>query len=169
MKIAIYPGSFNPPTLGHVDIIRRGLRAFDKVIIGIGVHNKKVPLFSLEEREHLIYQSIRQLIPSDDARRLDVRPFTNLVVEFAQDVGAQFIIRGIRNNIDFEYEFAFSHVNTRIAPEIEHIYFMSGEPDHFISSSIVKELWSFGSNYRTMVPEPVFEALENKRRTHERS
>lgn len=170
MKTGLYPGSFDPLTNGHVDIIKRGLRIFDKVIIGIGVHNKKAALFTLEERESLIRESLRNAIttaPDSTCTAwgtLEVRPFTNLVVEFAQDVGAQFIIRGIRNNVDFEYEFALAHINTRMAPEIEHVYFMSGEPDHFISSSIVKELWSFGSHYRTMVPEPVFRALENKRR-----
>jgi pantetheine-phosphate adenylyltransferase len=168
-RVAIYPGSFDPLTNGHLDLIRRGLRTFDKVIIGIGVHNKKTPLFSLEEREALIHASINHiehlgLITETDSERIKVVPFTNLVVEFAHDVGAQFIIRGIRNNSDFEYEFAFAHINTRMAPELEHIYFMSGEPDHFVSSSIVKELWSFGNNYRNMVPEPVFRALENKRR-----
>jgi len=168
-RIALYPGSFDPLTNGHLDLICRGLRAFDKVIVGIGAHNKKVPLFSLEEREELILQSIdyavdRDLITRDDSERIKIMPFTNLVVEFAQDMHAEFIIRGIRNNIDFEYEFAFAHINTRMAPEIEHIYFMSGEPDHFVSSSIVKELWSFGDKYHTMVPEPVFRALESKRR-----
>jgi len=168
-RIAIYPGSFDPLTNGHLDIIRRGLNAFDKVVVGIGVHNKKAPLFSLEEREALLLSSIdhivdRDLITREDSERIKIMPFTNLVVEFARDMGAQFIIRGIRNNIDFEYEFAFAHINTRMAPEIEHIYFMSGEPDHFVSSSIVKELWSFGDHYRTMVPEPVFKALEGKRK-----
>lgn len=168
-RVAIYPGSFDPLTNGHLDIIRRGVQVFDKVIIGIGVHNKKTPLFSLEERQVLIERSIaddtsQNRISTKDIVKLDIRPFTNLVVEFAQDVGAQFIIRGLRNNIDFEYEFAFAHINTRMAPELEHIYFMSGEPDHFVSSSIVKELWSFGKHYRTMVPEPVFRALEEKRK-----
>lgn len=168
-RIAIYPGSFDPLTNGHLDIIKRGLRIFDKVIIGIGVHNKKTPLFTLAEREALIRECMANdvmdaLNGKEILSKLSVMPFTNLVVEFAEEVGAQFIIRGIRNNVDFEYEFSFAHINTRMAPDIEHIYFMSGEPDHFVSSSIVKELWSFGTNYRSMVPEPVFRELEKKRR-----
>lgn len=163
-KIGLYPASLDPLTNGHLDIIKRSLYIFDKVIIGIGVHNKKIPLFSLGERVELVQQSIDLLIPPNDRSRIEILPFTNLVVEFAEDIGAQFIIRGIRNNVDFDYEFAFAHVNTKIAPNIEHVYFMSGESDHFISSSIVKELWSFGDHYRTMVPEPVFKALESKKR-----
>jgi len=103
-------------------------------------------------------------LAEEDTERVKIVPFRNLVVEFAQEVGAQFIIRGIRNNVDFEAEFAFAHINTRMLPSIEHVYFMSSERDHFVSSSTVKELWSFGNNYRTMVPESVFRALENKRR-----
>lgn len=168
-RVAVYPGSFDPLTNGHMDIINRGLRVFDKVIIGIGIHGKKTPLFSAEEREALIrecmdYDLTDALNKKEILSRLDVRPFQNLVIDFAKEVGAQFIIRGIRNNVDFEYEFAFAHINTRMVPEIEHVYFMAGEKDHFVSSSIVKELWSFGSKYETMVPEPVFRALENKRR-----
>jgi len=169
MKIAVYPGSFDPLTNGHIDIIRRALRLFDKVIIGIGIHGKKTPLFTAEERDALIWNSITHierigLIPAGDSERIKVVPFQKLVIDFAKDMGAQFIIRGIRNNIDFEYEFAFAHINTRMTPEIEHVYFMAGEKDHFVSSSIVKELWAFGSRYENMVPEPVFKALENKRR-----
>lgn len=168
-RVAVYPGSFDPLTNGHVDIIRRGLRLFDKVVVGIGIHGKKTPLFNLEEREALICASLNHiehigLIAPGDSERVKIVPFQNLVIEFAKDMGAQFIIRGIRNNIDFEYEFAFAHVNTRMTPEIEHVYFMAGEKDHFVSSSIVKELWTFGNRYETMVPEPVFRALENKRR-----
>ena len=168
-RTALYPGSFDPLTNGHVDIIRRGLRAFDRVVIGIGIHNKKTPLFTLAEREDLIRQSINGLeyvglLSKEDVERVKICPFQNLVIEFAQEVGAEFIIRGIRNNVDFEAEFAFAHINTRMLPTIEHIYFMSSEPDHFVSSSVVKELWSFGNNYRTMVPEPVYKALELKRR-----
>lgn len=161
MRIGLYPGSFDPLTNGHIDIIHRSLRMFDHLIVGIGVHNKKVPLFTLEERRELIYQSLGS--ETRGMAGFDVVPFTNLVVEFAEDVGAEFIVRGLRNNVDFEYEFAFAHVNTRINPRIEHIYFMSGQPEHFISSSIVKELWSFGDNYRTMVPEQVFMAMEKKK------
>lgn len=169
MRTGLYPGSFDPLTNGHMDIIRRSLRIFDKVVVGIGVHNKKIPLFSLEEREALIIASLDYirhigLLSEADTERVKIVPFKNLVIEFAEDVGAETIIRGIRNNVDFEAEFAFAHINTRMAPTIEHVYFMSGEPDHFVSSSIVKELWSFGDNYKTMVPEPVFRALEGKRK-----
>lgn len=169
MRIAVYPGSFDPLTNGHIDIIRRSLTLFDEVIVGIGIHGKKTPLFSPDERDDLIRRSIRSichmgLISTEDAQRIRIAPFENLVIDFAKEMGARFIIRGIRNNVDFEYEFAFAHINTRMTPEIEHVYFMAGEKDHFVSSSIVKELWTFGNKYETMVPEPVFKALENKRR-----
>lgn len=164
MKIALYPTSLDPITNGHLDIIQRSLRIFDHLVIGIGVHNKKIPLFSLDERVELAKQSINSLFPHEYCERLSIKPFTNLVVEFAEEIGAEFVIRGIRNNIDYEYEYSFAHINTRMAPSIEHVYFISGEQDHFISSSIVKELWSFGTKYKAMVPEPVYRALENKRR-----
>jgi pantetheine-phosphate adenylyltransferase len=168
-KIGLYPTSADPITNGHIEIIHRSLNLFDEIIIGIGVHNKKIPLFSLEEREELIRQSIVHyervgFFSEEETERIKICSFKNLVVEFAEEIKADFIIRGIRNVTDYEYEYQFFHVNTRIEPTIEHIYFMSGEEDHFISSSIVKELWSFGNdNYRTMVPEPVYNALKIKK------
>jgi pantetheine-phosphate adenylyltransferase len=172
-RIAVYPGSFDPITSGHMDLIVRGARVFDKVIVGIGVNSKKAPLFSAPERAGLIMASIGEAVKYakklsleelDGLMKIEIKEFSGLVVDFAKENNATAIIRGIRNNLDFEAEFAFAHINTRLNPEIEHIYFMASEADHFVSSSVVKELWSFGQGYKSMVPKTVFNALENKRR-----
>lgn len=170
-RIAIYPGSFDPLTNGHIDLISRSLFFFDRVIVGIGINSKKKPMLSFDERKNLIYKSlVERLGRSESASEyqvggtyITIESFDNLVVEFAQKHKARAIIRGLRNNPDFEAEFAFAHINTRMAPEIEHVYFMASEADHFVSSSVVKELWQFGQGYKSMVPQSVFECLETKR------
>lgn len=164
MRRATYVGSFDPLTMGHLDIIKRSLNIFDHVVIGVGKHPRKDGLFSVEERLRLIKQTIGTCIDEEDQHRISADRFDCLAVDFAKAVDAQAIIRGIRNNPDFEAEFAFAHVNMRVSPEIEHIYLMASENDHFVSSSIVKELWLYGTEYKEMVPSPVFNALENKKK-----
>lgn len=165
MSTAVYVGSFDPVTNGHIDIIERGLKVFDKLIIGVGVNSKKQSLFPLNKRFDLIAASLyyAQLLPKYDGR-LHLECFEGLAIDFGRKHYANAIIRGIRNNPDFEAEFAFAHINTRMAPEIDHIYFMASEKDHFISSSTVKELSLYGTKYKDMVPYPVFEAMENKKK-----
>src|SRR6266568_3530638 len=147
-RVGVYLGSFNPPTLAHIDVLFRSLKLFDRVVVGIGVNAQKTPLFSLEEREQLLRASIHN-------DRVVIKSFNCLAVDFARQEGACAIIRGIRNTTDFEMEYQLTHINARISPDIEHIYLMANEKDHFVSSSVVKELWSYGQHYKTMVPEVV--------------
>lgn len=169
MRKAVYVGSFDPITLGHVDIIKRGLKIFDRIVIGVGKNSNKKSLFSPEDRLKLIKQTIFGYIEEKDWSKVGTEIFNCLAVDFAKTMNAQAVIRGIRNNPDFEAEFAFAHVNMRVAPEIEHIYLMASEEDHFVSSSIVKELSFYGTEYRGMVPEPVFNEIEKRKKEHEQS
>lgn len=159
-KIAVYAGTFDPLTSGHTDILRRALKVFDKVIVGIGVNSKKTPMFTAIEREHFIKMSFPQEV---NTGVLDVKFFGGLLVDFANENKAQSIVRGLRNGTDFEYEFQLAHINTRMKPEIEHVYFMASEEDHFVSSSVVKEIHSLGGDVSSMVPLIVLEALNNKK------
>lgn len=160
-KIGVYAGSFDPITNGHLDIIRRSAKLFDTVVIGIGANSKKNPLFTFDERKDMIEKSIIDTMP--EVNNFIVESFDGLLVNFVKQHGAMAIIRGLRNGVDFEYEFAFAHINTRMAPDIEHVYFMTSEKDHFVSSSVVKEIWSLNGNYNSMVPYRVSMGLEGKR------
>ncbi len=161
-RICAYVGSFDPLTLGHVDLIERSLNMFDRVVIGVGTNSNKAPMFDLDRRIDLIYRGLNATI--DDAERIThCEGFNGLAIDFARKHGACAIIRGLRNITDYAYEHQFAHVNMRMAPEIEHVYFMASEKDHFVSSSIVKELWLYGTAYKEMVPGPVFDALEKKK------
>lgn len=161
-KIGLYPGSFDPLTNGHVDIIKRASKIFDRIVVGIGINTKKTPLFTFDERREMIVGSIADALPG--TKNFIVESFDGLLVDFAKHHGACAIIRGLRNGIDFSYEFELAHVNTRMCPDIEHVYFMTSEKDHFVSSSIIKEIWGLGGNYYSMVPHRVRVALESKKK-----
>jgi pantetheine-phosphate adenylyltransferase len=156
MKIGVCIGSYDPPTIAHLDIIHRSFQLFDKIVVGIGINTNKKPLFTPGEREQLIRESMK-----DD--RIEVKTFNCLAVDFARQEGACAIIRGIRNSTDYEWEHQLTYINARICPEIGHIYLMANEKDHFISSSVVKELWAYGQQYKLMVPDVVFNAMEKRR------
>ena len=158
MRIAVYPGSFDPITNGHLDILRRALSVFDKVIVLIAVNPKKKSVFSIEERIKIIKESIKVL------KGAQVDSWEGLTVQYAKKVGATALIRGLRAVTDFEYEFQLSAANTFADPEIETIFFMSRKETTFISSSTIHELYSGGIDISSLVPPAVLKAYEEKKK-----
>ena len=156
MTIAIYPGAFDPITNGHLDIAERAAKLFDKVIIGVYATPSKDLLFSTEERIGLARQSIGHL-PD-----VEVEPFTKLTVDFAKEVGAHAIVRGLRVGADFEREFEMALMNKKLSPDIELVCLMSNLKYQFLSSSLLKEVASLGGDIEDLVSEPVAVALGKK-------
>jgi pantetheine-phosphate adenylyltransferase len=154
--LALYPGTFDPVTNGHVDIIRRSLHIFDRVVVAIAVNVRKEPLFTTEERIDLIRQAV-----GPDAR-LEVESFTGLLVDYVRRRGARVVIRGLRAIADFEYEFQLAHMNRRLAPGVETVFLPTTEENFYISSSLVKEIASFGGDVSGVVPALVVEELRRK-------
>jgi pantetheine-phosphate adenylyltransferase len=155
MRTAIYPGSFDPLTNGHLSIIQRALQMFDRVIVAVAVNPKKVPLFSEEERKELI----RQACPEP---RVEVDAFHGLLVEYANRRGVNVILRGLRAVSDFEYEFQLANMNRKLAPGIETVFMMTGEDYFYVSSQLVREVASFGGNVEGLVPPNVLKVLQAK-------
>lgn len=153
MRTAIYPGSFDPLTTGHLSIIHRALQMFDRVIVAVAVNPKKVPLFSEEERKEFI----RQACPDP---RVEVDAFHGLLVEYANKRGVNVILRGLRAVSDFEYEFQLANMNRKLAPGIETVFMMTGEDYFYVSSQLVREVASFGGNVEGLVPPNVLKALQ---------
>jgi len=159
MKVAVYPGTFDPITNGHLDILERALALFDRVIVTIAVNQRKQPLFTVEERIGFIRAAMNALGHDD---RLDYTSFDGLLVDFARDKGATVIVRGLRALADFEYEFQFAHMNRRLAPGIDSVFLMTDERNHYVSSSLVKEVASLGGDVTGLVPPDVQRALAEK-------
>jgi pantetheine-phosphate adenylyltransferase len=157
--IAVYPGTFDPITNGHLDILERALHLFETVIVTIGVNVRKQPLFTTEERTRFIRDALPQY-----AGRLEYAESDGLLVEFCKSRNATVIVRGLRALADFEYEFQFAHMNRRLAPEVDTVFFMTDERNHYVSSSLVKEVASLGGDVTGLVPAAVVEALKAKYR-----
>jgi pantetheine-phosphate adenylyltransferase len=155
MRRAIYPGSFDPVTNGHIDVIERARKLFDEVIVAVAVNDQKQPLFALDDRLALL----RQAITIDGVR---VAPMTGLLVEFAAAENAQAVIRGLRAISDFEFEFQMALMNRKLDQEIETIFLMPKEEYTYLSSRIVKEIAQLGGNISDFVPRPVAKALAKK-------
>jgi pantetheine-phosphate adenylyltransferase len=156
-SIAVYPGTFDPITNGHLDILRRALALFDKVIVMIAINQRKQPLFSAQER----IAFIQDAMPEADGR-LEFASSDGLLVDFCREHGASVIVRGLRALADFEYEFQFAHMNRRLAPGVDTVFFMTDERNHYVSSSLVKEVASLGGDVTGLVPHAVVEALAAK-------
>jgi pantetheine-phosphate adenylyltransferase len=155
--IAVYPGTFDPVTSGHVDILERSLVLFDRVIVALATNPRKQPLFSATERVDFMRGAL-----GDRGDKLDFDSFDGLLVEYCRRVGARFIVRGLRALADFEYEFQFAHMNRRLAPGLDTVFFMTDERHHYVSSSLVKEVASFGGDITGLVPPMVATALQAK-------
>jgi pantetheine-phosphate adenylyltransferase len=154
--IAVYPGSFDPITNGHVDILRRALALFDHVVVALAENVRKQPLFTLDERAAMI----RSAVEHDP--RVEVDAFSGLLVDYVRRRGARVIIRGLRAIADFEYEFQFAHMNRHLAPGVETVFLMTSEEAFYVSSSLVKEVASMGGDVARFAPSGVVEALKKK-------
>ena len=155
--IAVYPGTFDPITNGHLDILERALRLFDRVIVTLAVNQRKQPLFSTAERMQFIKDAVPHALD-----RLQFETFDGLLVDFVRQHNATVIVRGLRALADFEYEFQFAHMNRRLAPGIDTVFFMTDERNHYVSSSLVKEVASLGGDVTGLVPPAVLAALSAK-------
>ncbi len=157
ISIAVYPGSFDPITNGHVDLVQRTLRIFDQVIIAIAYNQEKGgSLFSVEER----MATVRKVFESEERVRVD--SFQGLLVDYAEAVSAKVVIRGLRAVSDFEYEFQMATMNRRLKPDIETLFMMTSESSFYISSRLVKEVAGLGGDVTAFVPEVVLEQLREK-------
>ncbi len=155
-KIAIYPGTFDPITNGHIDLIQRARPLFDKVIVAVAAHSGKNPAFDLNERVELAQKALAGM------DNIEVCGFDSLLVEFAKQQNAQVILRGLRAVSDFEYEFQLTAMNRKLAPEIETMFLMPAEQYAYISSSLVKEVAKLGGDIKAFVHEAVYTALKQK-------
>ena len=153
MKVALYPGSFDPLTNGHVSIIQRGLKMFDRLIVAVANNPKKTPLFSVEERQRFI----REAVGGDP--RVEVDSFNGLLVDHARALNVGVVLRGLRAVSDFEYEFQLANMNRRLDSNMETVFMMTGEDYFYVSSQLIREVASFGGDVSGMVPECVLEAL----------
>ena len=158
MSLAVYPGTFDPITNGHVDILRRSLKIFDRVVVALAENVRKAPLFSSEERHRMITEALGR-----DAR-LEVDAFQGLLADYCRRRGATVVIRGLRALADFEYEFQSAHMNRRLAPDVETMFLMTGEESFYVSSSLVKEVALMGGDVSGVAPAGVVAALAEKRK-----
>jgi pantetheine-phosphate adenylyltransferase len=164
MRLAVYPGSFDPITNGHLDVVRRAAAAFDRVILAVLENPRKTPLLGTAERVEVIRASISS-VAGDLEERVEVRPFDGLTVEFCRSVGAGFLVRGLRAVSDFETEMQLAHNNRILAPDVDTVFFMTSLEHGYVSSSLVKEIARFGGDVSRMVPPPAEAALRAARRS----
>ncbi|MBL8653367.1 MAG: pantetheine-phosphate adenylyltransferase [Alphaproteobacteria bacterium] len=160
-RIGIYPGTFDPATNGHLDIIHRGAALVDRLIVGVAVNPGKGPLFTLDERVALVQREVAAL-PLSEAARIEVMPFESLLMQFAEKVGAKIILRGLRAVSDFEYEFQMAGMNKRLGPEVETVFLMASESQQFISSRFVKEVARLGGDISHFVSPRTAAAVRAK-------
>lgn len=163
-RTGVYPGTFDPITLGHLDIIQRAARLVDRLVVAVSVNAGKSPLFTSGDREAMVRADIESLAP-DAARRIEVLTFDELLVTFVQRQGGGVIIRGLRAVSDFEYEIQMASVNSRLAPDIETIFLSAAESHQFISSRFVKEVGRLGGDLRQFVTTSTAERMAARLRS----
>ena len=160
-RTGLYPGTFDPVTLGHLDIIRRALRLVDRLVIGVAINRDKGPMFALEERVAMIEEECAKLFGPDQSR-VEVRPFENLLMHFAEEVGADVIIRGLRAVADFEYEFQMVGMNRALNDRIELAFLMADPHHQAIASKLVKEIARLGGDISQFTTPTVERSLMRK-------
>lgn len=158
-RIALYPGTFDPLTNGHIDIIGRAVKLVDRLVIGVAVNEGKGPLFSLDERVDMVRTEVAKF---GDGADIEVRPFSGLLMHFAEEVGAQSIVRGLRAVSDFEYEFQMVAMNQRLNDDIETVFLMADPRHQAIASRLVKEIASLGGEISAFVPPSVETRLKER-------
>jgi len=156
MPSAIYPGSFDPPTNGHINVVHRGLAIFDKLIVAVAHNTKKNAMFTFEERVDLLGRCLA------DEPRVEIDAFDGLLVDYAERKGVPVVLRGLRAVSDFEYEFQMANMNRKLSDKVETMFMMTDEDNFYISSGFVREVASLGGSVRSLVPEPVWQRLEER-------
>jgi pantetheine-phosphate adenylyltransferase len=156
-RIAIYPGSFDPLTNGHLSLIQRGLKIFDGLVVAVANNPDKVPLFSVAERKQLIRDAV------GDDRRVEVDSFDGLLVDYAKKRGVHTVLRGLRAVSDFEFEFQLANMNRKLDRKFDSVFVMTGDDYFYVSARLVREVSRFGGDVSDLVPKNVLEALERKR------
>lgn len=157
-RVGVYPGTFDPITLGHMDIIRRGLKLVDEMVIGVATSPAKGPLFNLEERIQMVEREVKPLAAAEDVV-IRAEPFSGLLVDFAARMGASVVVRGLRAVADFEYEFQMVGMNAHLNPDIETVFLMASEKYSFISSRLVKEIAALGGDVSSFLTPEVTKIL----------
>ena len=162
MLRGIYPGSFDPVTLGHIDIIKRGSHITDELIVGVLRNNAKMPLFSVEERVKMLEEVTK------DLPNVKIIPFDGLLVDFVRDMDASIVIRGLRAITDFEYELQMAQTNYKLAPDVEYIFLPTNLQYSYLSSSMVKEVAAFGGDISNFVSDILIDKITEKYRNNQR-
>jgi len=158
VTLAVYPGSFDPVTYGHIDVLRRAAEVFDRLVVAVLENPRKVPLLPSSERIELIRRSIASEAPAL-VDRVEIEAFAGLTVDFCRARGARFLVRGLRAISDFETEMLLAHNNRKLAPEIDSVFFMTALEYGYVSSSLAREIAQFGGDVTAMLPPPAVEAL----------
>ena len=153
MRLAIYPGSFDPPTLGHLDVIERASRMFDQLVVAVGVNSSKKPFLSPEQRIEALRGATAHI------ENVKIEAFSGLLIDYAKSKGARSIVRGLRAISDFEYEFQMAMINRRLTDEVDTVFLMTKWEHSYLSSSIVREVALLKGDYTSMVPAPVAEIM----------
>ena len=156
MSIAVYPGSFDPVTCGHLDIIKRSIRVFDKLVIGILLNSEKNPLFSMEERVEFLMEATK------DMENVEVKSFSGLLVDFARENNADITVRGLRAVTDFEYELQIAQINNKLDSNLDTMFFTTSTEYAYLSSTIVREIASYHGDVSELVPPYVEQKLKQK-------
>ena len=160
-RIGIYPGTFDPITNGHTDIIGRAARVLDKLVVGVAINPGKGPIFTIDERVELVREEIAHLDNSNGGT-IEIIPFQSLLIRFAREVEATVIVRGLRAVSDFDYEFQMASMNAKMAPDVETVCLMASDKYHFIASSLVKEIAKLGGDVTQFVSPRISERLAER-------